>query len=224
MKGFRWAGDLNGQKNPMVKRCYVPDATAIEMGEPVRYTQGTGIVVLDDPTNLLDGIYGVSMTEKAANDGTTWIDVSISPTALYKYDCRSHVYTLTGGSTTTAVDSSLLPATNDIWIGGKIEIISCAADSSLNGRRVSISDSTGSSGTLTLGETLPAALAAGDTIYICPGYMMESHQATGIGYDLDATAMELDFDADGSAVTRIFSTNPDTMEIVVTFLPWEPNT
>ena len=40
MKGFNWAGDLNGQKNPIIRKVMVPDATAIEKGEPLNYTPG----------------------------------------------------------------------------------------------------------------------------------------------------------------------------------------
>lgn len=212
MKGFNWAGDLNGHKNPIIERMYVPDATAIEKGEPINYTAGTGIVVLAGPTDFDDPIDGVSMVEKAASDGTTYIDVSVSPTALYKYKC-SKVYTLTGGSTTTAVDSSLMPQTDHFWKGGAIRIVTCAADSSLVGRVVRISDSTGASGTLTLAETLPAALAASDTIQICPGYMAHRY----LGYDLDSDSMNPDWDAVGGNVLRIWDTNPDAMEIRVYF-------
>ncbi len=219
MDGFFWAGDLNGQKNPLVKKFYVPDATAIELGEPVRYTPGTGIVVLNDPTDLQDAILGVAMQAKAANDGTTWIDVSYSPTAIYKYRA-SKAYTLTGGSTTTAVDSSLLPDEADTFNGGAIQILTCAADSSLVGRIVKISDYAATDGTITLAETLPAALAAGDTIYICPGYMMEGF----LGWDLDSDSMNPDFDTEGSNVLKFLYANPDTMEMFFTFLPFEPNT
>lgn len=213
MKGFRWAKDLNGHKNPIIKKMYVPDATAIENGEPIQFTQGTGVVVLPGPTDFDDPIAGVSMNEKAASDGQTELEVSISPSALYTYDCRSLAYTLTDGSTTTAVDSSLVPQTDNFWIGGAIEIISCAADSSLNGRIVKISDSTGATGTLTLAETLPAALASGDTIYLCPGYMAEGY----VGYDLDSTAMKVNFDAIGGENLQIVDTNPDKMEMTVGF-------
>jgi hypothetical protein len=212
MKGFNWAGDLNGQKNPIVRRVSVPDATAIEKGEPIDFTQGTGVIVLAGPTDFDDPIYGVSMEEKAANDGKTKIDVSISPTAIYKYKAAKE-YTLTGGSTTTAVDSSLLPATNSFWKGGAIQIVTCAANSSLVGRIVKISDSTGATGTLTLAETLPAALAAGDKIKICLGYMAENY----LGYDLDADAMNPDYDANGGNVLRFLYGNPDTMEMFFTF-------
>jgi hypothetical protein len=212
MKGFNWAYDLNGQKNPIIKKFYVPDATAIEKGEPVDYTQGTGIIVHAGVADFDDPILGVSMNEKAANDGLTQLEVSVSPTAVYKYKAAK-VYTLTGGSTTTAVDSSLVPATDNFFIGGAIQIVSCAADSSLNGRIVKISDSTGSTGTLTLAETLPAALASGDTIKICLGYMAENH----LGYDLDSDAMNPDFDADGGAVLRFLHSNPDVMEMFFLF-------
>jgi hypothetical protein len=219
MKGFTWCGDLNGSKNMIVDEYYVPDATAIEKGEPVRFTQGTGIVVLADPTNLQDRILGVSLLEKVASDGVTMLPVSISPTAKYTYKCNK-AYTLTGGSTTTAVDSSLLPDTADVWIGGAIQIVTCAADSSLVGRIVKISDSA-TSGVLTLAETLPAALASGDTIYLCPGYMLKDY----LLYSLSSDSMDIDYDqASTGSVVRIVSSDPDNMEMVVTFEASEPNT
>ncbi len=97
--------------------------------------------------------------------------------------------------------------------GGAIQIVSCAADSSLNGKIVSISDSTGASGTLTLAETLPAALAAGDTVKLCLGYMAEDY----LGYDLDSDAMNPDFDAIGGNVLRFLYSTPENMEMFFTF-------
>lgn len=159
------------------------------------------ILDFDDP------ILGVSMQEKEASDGTTEIEVSYSPTAIYKHKAAK-AYTLTGGSTTTAVDSSLVPQTNSFWKGGAIQIVSCAADSTLNGKIVKISDSTGSSGTITLAETLPAALASGDTIYIVPGYMAKGYT----GYDLDSDAMNPDYDAVGGESLQFLYSNTETME------------
>jgi hypothetical protein len=219
MAGFIWAGDLNGQKNPLVRNFYVPDATAIERGEPVRFTQGTGIVVLGDPTDLQDAILGCATHAKTSNDGNTALEVSYSPTAIYSYRA-SKTYTLTDGSTTTAVDSSLLPDEADTFNGGAIEIVTCAADSSLIGKIIRISDYDGANGTLTLAETLPAALAASDTIYICPGNMMEGF----LGWDLDAGAVNPDFDTEGSNVLKFLYSDPDTMTMFFTFLPAEPNT
>lgn len=206
MKGFTWAGDLNGSKNPIIRTMYIPTATAIEKGEPIQFTQGTGVVVLPGPTDFDDPIAGVSMQEHAANSGTT-LEVSVSPTAIYKYKANK-VYTMTGGSTTTCVDSSLVPQTDDFWIGGAIQIITCAADSSLIGRIVKISDSTGATGTLTLAETLPAALASGDTYKLVPGYMAEGYT----GFDLDSDAMNPDYDAIGGESLQFLWSNPDTME------------
>jgi hypothetical protein len=218
MKGFIWCGDYNGHKNPIEDEYYVPDATALEAGEPVRFTQGTGLVVLSDNTNLQDRILGINTKEKAANDGVTYLPISISPTAKYTYKCDK-TYTATGGSTTTLEDSSLVPDTADVWIGGAVKIVSCAADSSLNGRIISISDSA-TSGVLTLAETLPAAIASGDTYNLCPGYMLKDY----IGWDLSSDSMDIDFDADGGAVVKMVSSNPDTMEMVVTFQAYEVNT
>jgi len=213
MKGFNWSGNKAGHKTANVRKMYVPDATAIEKGEPTIYTQGTGVAVVAAPTAFVVPIFGVSMVEKAASDGTTYIDVAeASPYDIFKYKCAK-VYTLTGGSTTTAVDSSLVPQTNSFWKNGAIKIVTCAADSSLVGRVVNISDSTGSSGTLTLAETLPAALASGDTINICPGEFAHDY----LGYDMDSNAINPDWDAIGGKVLRIYDTNPDAMEMRFTF-------
>jgi hypothetical protein len=217
--GFFWAGDLNGQKNPILRNVYVPDATEIEAGEPIRFTQGTGIVVLNDTADFQDAIFGVATQSKAASDGTTFIEVSISPTAIYRYRA-SKAYTLTGGSTTTAVDDSLLPDEADTFNGGAIQIVSCAADSSLNGRIVRISDYAATTGAITLAETLPAALAAADTIYICPGYMMDGF----LGWDLSSDSMHPDFDTEGSNVLKYLYSSPETMTMFFTFLASEPNT
>ena len=213
MKGFIWSGNKAGHKNPNIRKCYVADATAIEKGEPVIYTAGTGIAAITAPDDLDDPIYGVSLAEKAANDGVTEIEiVEASPYDIFKYKCTK-VYTLTGGSTTTAVDSSIQPQTNHFWMGGAIRIVTCAADASLVGRVVRISDSTGATGSLALAETLPAALAANDTIQLCPGYMAHDY----LGYDLDADSMNPDWDAVGGNVLRIYDTNPDAMEVRFTF-------
>ena len=212
MKGFNWAGDFNGHKNAIVRKMYVPNGTTIEKGEPVIYVQGTGVSPIVQPTDFDDPIDGVSLVEKIAGDGKERIDVSVSPTAIYKYRAGK-TYDLTGGSTQTAVIAGLLPATDHFWKGGAVQIVSCAADPSLNGRIVKITDSTGATGTLTLAETLPAALAAADTVYLCPGFMAGGY----LGFDLDADSMHPDYEADGGNVLRILYSNPDTMETFFVF-------
>jgi hypothetical protein len=210
MAGFTWAGDLNGQKNPLIREVYIPTATAIEKGEPVIYTVAVGAAVVAG-TDFDDPIAGVATAAHAANSGTK-LEISYSPTAIYKYRA-SKTYTMTGGSTTTVVDSSLVPATDDFFIGGMVEIVNCVADTSLNGNKYKISDSTGGSGTLTLSETLPVALASGDTYRLCLGYMAEGY----LGYDLDSDGMNPDFDAIGGTVLKFLYSNPETMEMFFTF-------
>ena len=215
-QGFRWAGDMNGHKNPIIREYLIPTATAIEKGEPVDFTQGTGVIVLAGPTDFDDPISGVANEthdgSTSGRDSGTVIELSISPTAIYKYKAAK-TYTMTGGSTSTAVDSSLVPQTDNFWINGAIKIISCAADSTLNGRVVRISDSTGSTGSLALAETLPSALASGDTYQLCPGNYADGY----LGYDLDSDAMNPDFDAIGGNVLRLLYSDPDNMTMYFVF-------
>lgn len=212
MKGFRFAYSLAGYKSPTTKKLVVPDATAIEHGEPIDFTQGTGVIVLAGPTDLDDPVPFVSVNEKEASDGQTQLEAIPTEGVVFKYHA-SDAYTATGGSTTTFVDSSLVPQTDNFWKNGAIQIVSCAADSSLNGKIVKIASSTGSTGTLTLAETLPAALAAGDTAYLCLGEYAKNH----LGYDLTADAMHPDFDADGGNVLRFIESSPETMDMFFMF-------
>lgn len=182
---FTWAYDLNGSKVPFIKPLYIPSATVIEKGEIVDFTPGTGVVVLAAPTDFDDPAIGVAINAHPANSGNE-IKVSISPTAVYASNC-STVLTATGGSTTTFVDSSLAPATDNVWVGGCLEVVTCAADPSMVGKRIRITASTGNTGTLTF-DTQPAAFAAGDTARLCPGPLAIGTTAwnlTGDATDVD---------------------------------------
>lgn len=207
MKGFTYAGSLNGHKNPIVIKLPIPDATAIEKGEPVDFTPGTGVIVLAGPTDFDDPIYAVSNEEKEANDGKVEIEVILDPSAYYKHKA-SDSYTATGGSTSTVVDSSLVPQTDNFWKGGAIQIVNCVGDSTLNGKIVNIASSTGSTGTLTLAETLPTALASGDTFKLVPGDYARGYS----GFDLDSDAMNPNYDAIGGECLQFLSSNVKTME------------
>lgn len=208
MKGFNWAGDLNGHKNPLVKKFYVADGTAIAKGEVVRFTAGTGIERLNSRSTFVEPIIGVSMQEKEASDGVTEIEISYSPTAIYKYSAKRPI-TIDSGSTTTAVVSDM--ATNDVehlFIGGAIRIVSCAADSTLEGKIVGVTGFSQSDGTLTLGETLPNALAGSDTIRLVPGFIAEGYAK----WDLDSDSMNPDLGSIGGSALRFINSNPETME------------
>ncbi|MGE5436622.1 MAG: hypothetical protein ACM3O3_05290 [Syntrophothermus sp.] len=230
MSGFKWARDLNGSPNAMLRDFYIPAATVVVKGEPLYFTPGTGLVKLSEAECEDFDVPPLCVANRGHDGSTTGYDTglklecSYSPTAVYKYNTMGLNYILTGGSTTTAVVGGLLPATNSIWKGGKIRIVSCAADSTLNGRICTISDSTGGTGTLTLGETLPAALAVGDTINIVPGPLMDDT----VGYDLwynntlasgGVAGCEIDFTglAGGNKCLRILYSNPDTFDVFVMF-------
>lgn len=200
--GFKYAYSLDGSKE-LIKPFYIPTATAIEDGEMVKFTPGTGIVVADG-TDFDDPHLGVAAAEHAANSGYE-LKVSCAPASVFAHKC-ANVITATGGSTTTFVVSGLLPQTDDLWIGGYLEIISCAADSSLNGKRIYITDSTGSSGTITF-ATQAAAFASGDTAYLCPG-----PRAIGsYGWDLDSDGMNVDWDTSGGEALELVDTDAANM-------------
>jgi len=203
MSGFYWASDLNGSKTAIVRPMYIPTATVIEQGEILKFTPGTGIVVGDHSDTDTDHI-GIAVNAHAANSGTE-IKVSISPTAVYSHK-STNVITATGGSTTTFVCSGLLPQIDDLWIGGRLEVVTCAADSSLIGRKLKITDSDGSDGSLTF-AALSTAFASGDTARLCPGPLAISE----FGWDLDADGMNIDWDTSGGESLILVDADPDNM-------------
>ena len=88
----------------------------------------------------------------------------------------------------------------NLWINGYIEIVTCAADSDLIGRMVKITDSTGATGSSALAETLPAALASGDTIKLYPG----NYAIGEYGWDLNSDGTEIDYtSSDGQAIQLV---------------------
>lgn len=201
---FEWAYDLNGSKVPIIKPLYIPSATAIDYGEIVDFTPGTGVVALAAPTDFDDPAVGVAINAHPANSGTE-IKVSCSPTAVYRHDC-GNIVTATGGSKTTFVVNGLAPATNDVWNGGMLEVVSCAADPSMVGKRIPIVDFTGATGTLTIPEQ-QVAFGAGDTARLCPGPL-----AIGTyGWDLDADALNVDWDTSGGESLVLVDVDPANM-------------
>jgi hypothetical protein len=125
--------------------------------------------------------------------------------AVYAHK-STNIITATGGSTTTFVVSGLLPQIDDLWIDGCIEIVTCAADSSMIGRRLKITDSDGSDGSVTFAAQT-AAFASGDTARICPG-----PRAIGeYGWDLDGDGMNIDWDTDGGESLILVDVDPDNM-------------
>lgn len=189
MAGLKFAYDLVTGNTEILKPFYIATGTAIELGEVVKYTPGTGVVAIGDQDQD-DPVLGVAAE---AHNGSTAgrqsgyeIKVSCSPTACFRVPNRL-VITATGGSTTTFVDSNLRPATDDIFNGGYLEVVTCAADSNMIGKMIKITDYTGSGGTITF-ATQSAAFAAGDTAYLWPGPLAEttySHNLTSDGTDID---------------------------------------
>ena len=175
----------------------IATGTVIEKGEVVMLSSGRVVAVGD--TDQDDPYLGVAAE---AHDGAT-ADGRQTGLVIQVYDHPDDVFALiptsvitaTGGSTTSFVVDGLKAATissnyDDMLNGGKIKIVSCAADSSLNGKYVDISDFNSANGTITLAETLPVAMAAGDTAYLCPGVLSIGNKA----YNLTADGTDVAFE------------------------------
>lgn len=182
--------------NPRIMELPVVTNTAILKGQLLGFTPGLGVIALAAPTDTDDPIFGISME---AHDGATAgrqvglkIKVAVPEVdrPLVLRMKSTNIITATGGSTTTFVCSGLLPASDDIWNGGYIQVVTCAADSTMIGKRIKITDHTGSGGTLTF-ATQPAAFASGDTAKVCPGLLaLTTHT-----WDCDSTGVVVDWDA-----------------------------
>ena len=193
MAGFKYA---KGPKD--VWRFPIASATTIVEGSAVTLTTGVGVVNYD-ASDFDDPILGFA-AEASAN-GETEIAVYCNPETIFKLETRK-VYTATGGSTTTFVDDSLVPATNNLWKGGYLEVVTCAADSSQIGKMIPITASTGAGGTITF-ATQPAAFAAGDTAILHIGKL-------GIGeFGWDLVAADDDIDYDTSVGTGLVLVDAD---------------
>ena len=189
MARFKWNKNISNYSGGP-REHYIAAATAIELGEVVIFTPGTGVGAYAGYAQPRTAALGVAAVEHdgATDDGVqkeTSIKVYDHPDDIFELR-SAYTLTATGGSTTTFVDSSLVPAVDDVFNGGYLEIISCAADSSLNGTMILITDHTGSGGTLTF-ATQPAAFVSGDTAYLHPGKLAIGNYA----WDLDSNGTEV---------------------------------
>jgi len=182
--------------NPRIMELPIATATAVLRGQLVQFTIGVGVIPHAAPTDTDDPIFGVAME---AHDGATagrqkGLKIKIAvpdvdrPLVL-KWNCLNTI-TATAGSTTAFTVAGLLPQTDDLWIGGYIQVLTCAADSTQIGKRIKITDSTGATGVLAV-STQTAAFASGDTARVCPGLLA----LTCHTWDCDSTASHIDWDA-----------------------------
>ena len=198
----------NTSNRPGAPREYdIATGTVIEKGEIVKLTAGLVVAIGDaDQDDPYLGVAAESHDGATADGRQTGLKIRVydDPGDIFAL-VPSDTITATGGSTTTFVDSSILPATNDVFNGGSLKIVSCAASSALNGKIVKISDFTGSGGTITLAETLTAALASGDTAYLCPGTRCRGQY----GWDLNSDGTDIDWETSGGEALYFEGSDPD---------------
>lgn len=203
---FKWAYNTQSQGG-QPREYKIESGTVIEKGEIVKQTSGLIVAVGDQDQD--DPYLGISAEDHngstTGRQSGTKIKVYDNPYDIFGYKPKV-ACTATGGSTTTFVDSNLGFANDDDLNGGYIIIVSCAADSSLNGKKVKISDYAQSSGTITLAETLSSALASGDTAYICPGKIaISSYQ-----FDLNSDGTDIDWESSGGESLELHDVDTET--------------
>lgn len=190
----------------ILKPLPIAAATAIEKGEIVKFTPGTGVVAVAG-TDFDDPAIGVAAEphdgSTAGRQSGTEIKVSVSPTAVFALR-TTEALTATGGSTTTFVVSGLLPQRNNLWKGGILEVVTCAADASLVGKMIPITASTGSTGTLTF-ATQPAAFAAGDKAILHAGPLAIGEY----GWDLNSDGTDVDYGSSGGEALILVDAKPE---------------
>jgi hypothetical protein len=210
MGKFKWAYNTrNTDGQPRIYK--IAATTAIEKGDVVRKASGLIVGIGDTDQSIV--YQGVSAED---HDGSTTgrdtgneIKIYDNPDDVFAYTPRN-TCTATGGSTTTFVDSNLKFLNDDDLNGGFIIIVSCAASSSLNGKKVKISDYTASTGTITLAETLAYTLAADDTCYLCPG-----PQVIGTHIHNLYSNGEIDWESAGGEAIEIFDIDVNTFTVFV---------
>lgn len=195
----------------------------------VQKTFRTGaIVTRDAATNTMTGVgaltnkpvWGIVNGPVSATD--TKVTVELCPTGTVLLAdvfeiLNGTVLTLTGGSTTTAVINTLVAGTNGVFVGMRFQIVS-AANSELNGRIVTVTSYTSSSGTLGF-SALPAALAANDTIRILSldndyvaGWVSPGHDTSNFD------SIKLNQTASTSGLFRCIGTNENGTKLKLVLL------
>jgi hypothetical protein len=193
----------------------IADATVIEKGEIVTLSTA-GLVTAIGNVDQDDPVLGVAAHAHANGDGLT-IKVYDHPDDIFQI-YSTNLLTATGGSTTTFVVDGMKSGTiaahvDDFFNGSKIRIVSCAANSALNGKDVPVTDFTAATGTFTLGETLSAALAAGDTAYLVPG----PGTKTSSHWNLTADGTDIDWDQ-GTTVGQAIQIYGSDVDAFLTFV------
>ena len=197
--------------NPRIMELPIVTNTVIQRGELVKFTPAVGVVAVAG-TDFDDPAIGIAMEDhngtSAGRQSGLVIKVAVSEAdhpLILKWNCANTI-TATGGSTSTFVVAGLLPQTDDVWNGGYIQVLTCAADSTMVGKRIKITDCTGLSGTLTF-SAQAAAFAAGDTARLCPGKLA----LTLFGWDLDGDGMNVDWDTSGGEALQLIDADPANM-------------
>ncbi len=182
---------------------YIATNTAIEKGEIVKFTVGTGIAAVAG-TDFDDPAFGVAAEDHdgstAGRQSGTEILVYSDPDIVFKVVPKTES-TTTGGDATSWIDSSLTAA-NDVFNGGKIVITDTNSVAGFKvGDVLSITDFANSGGDCTV-TGAGGVIAASMKGYIYPG----KQSVSCYGFDLNSDGTNIDMDTAGGEALVITDT------------------
>lgn len=211
MSNLSWVYNKDGNpKQPRIHK--IATGTVIEKGEVVKKENGL-IVTAGYQYSIEDDVY-VGVAAEGHDGSTTGRN---SGTEIKIYDDEFDIFeyipretcTATGGSTTTFIDSNLGFDNDNDLNDGYLIILNCQNDSSLNGKKIKISDYTQSTGTITFAEILSVSILTGDTAYICPG-----RQVIGSSqFELNTDCTGIDWENRNGELLEIFDVDVEKFAV-----------
>lgn len=213
MAYFQWTRNMHPGTGPLIQEFPIATATAIEYGEVVILSGGK-VAAVGTPATFNEPVLGVAAEP---HDGATAgrqvglrIKVVCNPDAIFKVK-PTHYITATSGSTSTFADTNLMPATNDIYIGGYLKVRSCAAGIPA-GTLLRITDYAAAGFVITF-ATQAFVFAAADTAFLYPPLDIVGYSV----FDLDSDGVDVDFEVGAGNGMVIVNADPDAQILEVMF-------
>ena len=191
MAGFKFAYNSANRVSPP-KKYLIGATTVVKKGALVKFVIGSGVEELGGTlaAAMTSPILGVAAAghDGVTDDGVnkaTLIEVYSDPNDVFELR-STYAITADSGSTSTFVEANTGDGdVTDLFKNGYLEVVTCAADSTMVGEMIKITGYTHSSGSFAF-ATQRAAFAVGDTARLHPG-----KNAVGF-YKSDASSDSMD--------------------------------
>jgi hypothetical protein len=212
--GFVYQHDLSGARNHKITNKAIAAGDVINLGAILTNVTGSVKVAVSTGTLTATAIYGLSAATSTSSDTFTSMPVlQINPGAVLRAQIEEialgTTLTATNGSGTTCVDSSLVgPGSDDVLIGGKIEVVTMASGDSSVGDELTLTDYAVSTGTMTFSSVGSTGFANADTYKILTVGSTEATSCRIIGENL------LDVNGEGDMIEFNVAAGGDWCRVV----------